>query len=148
MPSVTLKIISLGFLLVCTRTSSSSPHFALISWSRASISSLLFVSTITSLLQDLKVLKPTFISPGIMLAFNICLIESGACSPLHLTVILNTVAFVPRTAVTSLLLVVSVGSAKCRSTTSLSYGLVTVDGVQCCVTASSSSVVAPAGDGV
>jgi len=55
-PSVTLKIISLGFLLVCTRTSSSSPHFALISWPSASISSLLFVSIFTPPLHDLNIL--------------------------------------------------------------------------------------------
>jgi len=56
--SGTFMIISCGFFLVCTRNSTSSPHFTLISWSRASISSLLFVSIITPLLHDLKVLTP------------------------------------------------------------------------------------------
>jgi len=54
MSSGTLMIISCGLLIVCTRTSSSSPHFALISWFRASISSSLFVSIFTPPLHDLN----------------------------------------------------------------------------------------------
>ena len=91
-------IISRGFLLVCTQTSSQSPHFSLISLSRASIYSLIFVSFLTPPLHDLNVLTPTLISPNFMLVFNMCLIKTGACSPLDLTVNLNAVAFFPRTA--------------------------------------------------
>ena len=58
--------------------------------------------------------------------------------------ILNAVVFVSGTSVGKLLLVVSVGSTTCRSATFVSSGLVTVDGGQCSVTVTTSSVVVPA----
>jgi hypothetical protein len=58
MSSGMFMIISRGFHLVCMRAFSWFPHFVLVSWSRASISSLLFVSIIIPPLHDLKVLTP------------------------------------------------------------------------------------------